>query len=367
MLMDEMVPTGRAFLPVGNGDRLITKQKTTASSFARWIPYRHRLVRLLFSVTLCTAIRASPHDIQSLLEQVLACKTDPTLWRRLGKLQLDAGEYAEARRIFCQGSKFCPLDDSLLHHVKVWDVFHSDDTQSTACGATLQPLQMPTSNNIFLSINVPDVPTSVQMWRGSCPPLERTTLVHASREPILSRAACKFLIDEAILVAKKRGWTTDRHKQAPTCDIPAHDLTPDAQVWIRQAFHNVLFPLISSAFINQLDLKDLRIQDCFVVRYDGNNSGPGFAALKPHEDESLISLTIALNDMHEYEGGGLFIKSTGDLLNGDAGTIMCFTGGLLHGGYPVSEGTRWILTAFLYPDSNQSGRPPGYTLQGLST
>ena len=36
----------------------------------------------------------------------------------------------------------------------------------------------------------------------------------------------------------------------------------------------------------------------FVVRYDGNDEdGPGFNHLKPHEDESIISLnTIALND-----------------------------------------------------------------------
>ena len=113
----------------------------------------------------------------------------------------------------------------------------------------------------------------------------------------------------------------------------------------------------------------ITFDDCFVVRYDGDNDaqggGPGFSSLRPHEDESLLSLTIALNDPSEYEGGGLYIHSTGDLLNGDAGTVLCFAGQLVHGGYPVTSGTRWILTVFLYVDGNESGKPPGYTLDAI--
>jgi hypothetical protein len=93
--------------------------------------------------------------------------------------------------------------------------------------------------------------------------------------------------------------------------------------------------------------------------------GPGFAHLKPHGDESLISLTIALNDIDENERRGLYIESTQDLLNGPAGTVLCFPGSLVHGGYKVTKGTRWILTVFLYCDANRSGKPAGYTLENL--
>jgi len=44
---------------------------------------------------------------------------------------------------------------------------------------------------------------------------------------------------------------------------------------------------------------------------------------------------------------------------------MCFAGGLVHGGYPVTRGTRWILTVFLYVNANESGEDPGYTLRAL--
>ena len=132
----------------------------------------------------------------------------------------------------------------------------------------------------------------------------------------------------------------------------------------------VLFPLLAKSFPCEIGVKanKLRIQDLFVVRYDGDGSEenrPGFASLRPHEDESIISLTIALNDMSDYEGGGLFIASTGDLLNGDSGTVLTFAGELVHGGYPVTKGTRWILTVFLYLDDNLSGKDPGYTLESI--
>jgi hypothetical protein len=62
----------------------------------------------------------------------------------------------------------------------------------------------------------------------------------------------------------------------------------------------------------------------------------------------------------------LFVPYTGDLLNGNAGTVLCFAGGLLRGGYPLSHGTRWILTVFLYANRNESGKRPGYTLEELA-
>ena len=125
---------------------------------------------------------------------------------------------------------------------------------------------------------------------------------------------------------------------------------------------DALLPLLAKTVAPELDIdpNNLHIQDCFIVRYDGStDTGPGFDSLRPHEDESLLSVTIALNDPTEYDGGGLYIHSTGDLLNGDAGTVLCFAGQLVHGGYPVTRGTRWILTVFLYVDANESGMPAG--------
>ena len=44
----------------------------------------------------------------------------------------------------------------------------------------------------------------------------------------------------------------------------------------------------------------LRVSDAFVVRYDAAAQ----RSLPTHQDDSHLSLTIALNDAGEYEGGG---------------------------------------------------------------
>jgi len=61
-----------------------------------------------------------------------------------------------------------------------------------------------------------------------------------------------------------------------------------------------------------------------------------------------------------------FIKSTDDLLNSNADTVLCFVGVLVHGGYPVLLGTRWILTVFLYVDANEARKRPGYTIEAIA-
>lgn len=323
---------------------------------------------------------SSAATVQTLKEEEHA-----DLWRRLGKLQLDVREYAEARRIFCRGSALCPSDEKLRHHVRVWDAFHTVEGASSGLEkatsssktnfVTPLPLEIPASaieSDIFLSLDVPKeaIPEAVKQWRSHIPPDDRCRLLHASTKPILSKEACQYLIQSALRVVEAQGsdWTKDRHIQAPTCDLPAFDLPPDAKTWLRQSMQNALLPLLAKIVSPELDIdpKQLHIQDCFIVRYDGDElTGPGFDSLRPHEDESLLSLTIALNDMSEYEGGGLFIQATGDLLNGDAGTVLCFAGQLVHGGYPVTKGTRWILTVFLYADANESGKPAGYTLDAI--
>ncbi len=314
------------------------------------------------------------------------------LWKRLGKLRLDAGEYAEAARIFRYGSERCPWDEGLRHHCRVHDAFHGDvgsdkvdDHKATTHVKVPDPMQIPATNGsdddaLFLMLDVPpqNVPANILQFSGAevaTPSLTR--IICASKRPILSGEACRFLIQSAQEAAAQRGgYTTDRHVHAPTCDIPVFELSSPAVRWIRRGFDRVLLPLVASTLPPELGLSadSLRIQDCFIVRYDGKDDDelhrntssdgrrPGFASLRPHEDESLVSLTIALNDMSEYEGGGLFVASTGDLLNGDAGTVLCFAGGLVHGGYPVAKGTRWILTVFLYIDRNLSGLEPGYTI-----
>lgn len=348
----------------------------------------------LVLLPICTASSSTifqHHEIPSLLQDLVDNPQQASLWRRLGKLQLDAGEFSEAQRIFCEGASRCPSDNGLKHHQKVFRAFchapKSSDGETTkeeqiqTSGEEVPPplfhkaiLDDPESSFLSFSVNPNQIPESIRKHPSSMLlPELRQRLIHASTAPVLQKQACQRLIQEAILTSKKIGWTKDRHVHAPTCDVPVFELEPTIQQWIQQGFSNVLFPLLCKLASPELDIdpKDLRVQDCFVVRYDADADGdpeeqPGFASLKPHQDESLLSLTIALNDMDDdYQDGGLWLEHSGDILNGPAGTVLCFAGGLVHGGYPIRRGTRWILTVFLYVDSNQSSQPKGYTLKRL--
>ena len=303
-------------------------------------------------------------------------------WKRLGKLLLDSEEYAEAALVFRRGAVRCSKDEGLNHHLKVYNAFHGEtetinncDSDDSSDTITPTPLDLGgIDRDVFLTLDVPPsaVPASIltlaKKHSGIESPQELAKLLHASKEPIFSREACKYIIDCAQKKAGETGWTKDRHVQAPTCDIPTFALDPPIQQWLRNAIVHQLFPILASAFPSEIriDPQLLRIQDMFVVRYDGNDEdGPGFNHLKPHEDESIISLTIALNDMKEYEGGVLFIPCTEDLLNGDAGTVLAFAGQIVHGGFPVKKGSRWILTIFVYIDENLSGKRKGYILDSI--
>ena len=321
-----------------------------------------------------SSVNALPERISSLARELAVNPDQPSLWKQLGKIQLDDGEFAEARRIFCHGATCCPNDLELDHHRRVFDTFHGEDNKEYLEEENESTNTIPLDNpNLIYSVDVSpsQIPNSIlkHPTTSNFMPEQRTKLIHATTEPILAKIDCANIIEAASATTKLKGWTKDRHVQAPTCDIPVFELEVPMQQWIRSCFHQKLFPLICKAFENQLDIDpaQLRIQDCFVVRYDAAESnGPGFSQLKPHHDESLISLTIALNDMDvDYQDGGLFMAATGDVLNGPAGTVMCFAGGLLHGGYPISSGTRWILTVFCYVDSNQSKKSPGYTLEAI--
>ena len=65
-------------------------------------------------------------QIHEIVQELARNPRQSSLWKRLGKLQLDAGEFAEARRVFCHGWTQCPDDDSLKHHARVFQTFHRD-------------------------------------------------------------------------------------------------------------------------------------------------------------------------------------------------------------------------------------------------
>ena len=169
------------------------------------------------------------------------------------------------------------------------------------------------------------------------------------------------------------GWSTARHVQAPTTDVPVSQVSA-IRSWFDGVLREKLFPMLAARYPYAIGSADeLRVMDAFVVRYDAREQ----ASLPTHQDENTFSFTIALNDRSEYEGGGTgfeMLRPAGaddnepyakHILNADAGGVVTFPGKLRHGGNVVTAGRRYIIPLFIYSDRNGSGRKPGYVLDAL--
>ena len=79
----------------------------------------------------------------ALVESVRTNPLDASHWRRLGKFLLDAGEVAEAYRVFRAGAARCPGDEALMHYQRVYEAWDAGDDEVTG---------LPIDKSSFLSL-----------------------------------------------------------------------------------------------------------------------------------------------------------------------------------------------------------------------
>ncbi|KAL7462250.1 hypothetical protein ACHAXS_002637 [Conticribra weissflogii] len=181
-------------------------------------------------------------------------------------------------------------------------------------------------------------------------PYQDGHLIHRTTTPIFTSEECQSIVFEAEHKALQMGWTTNRHGNYPTTDLPIVEL-PNTLEFFKVALVERIYPLLRSQFGKFLPDggKNLRVADGFVVKYD---SLGGQTELKPHRDGSILSFNIALNSMDEFEGGGTWFASLGKDDEGaslkiDRGEIVSHSSSLLHGGFGITKGTRYIMVCFV--------------------
>ena len=111
----------------------------------------------------------------------------------------------------------------------------------------------------------------------------------------------------------------------------------------------------------------IKVNDAFVVKYE---HAARQRHLPLHTDQSVLSLTIALNSSEgedtgeeveeagsreggagsevRYRGGGTFFESLGRAMVPVKGGLVSFPGDLSHGGMQITGGVRYIIACFLY-------------------
>ncbi len=175
-------------------------------------------------------------------------------------------------------------------------------------------------------------------------PYQSGHLLHKTSKQIFTTTECQSIVQEAEKTALEMGWTTNRHGNYPTTDIPIVEL-PNTMKFLRRALVERIYPLLRTQFADFLPAPhNLRVADGFIVKYD---AAGGQSELKPHRDGSVLSFNIALNPSNEFEGGGTWFNSLNDAVKIDEGEMVSHASGILHGGHAITAGKRYILVAFV--------------------
>ena len=164
--------------------------------------------------------------------------------------------------------------------------------------------------------------------------------------PFLSSSACDNLVHKACLVPK---WTTKRHKNFPTYDIPLGEI--DDLDFSKELLQ------ISDLCMKTYDLiGTINLYDTFVVKYEKN----GQDCLNIHRDSSEISFILALSDPSDFTGGGTFYESHDKTIIPNKGEIVFHCGKLRHGGNKIESGIRFILIGFFHINSTRIRKVPSF-------
>jgi hypothetical protein len=157
---------------------------------------------------------------------------------------------------------------------------------------------------------------------------------------IFSKNVCEWFIAESENYARLNGgWTTQRHHNYPTTDLPLEKITSIFGFTLF-SFNNI-FDRIKKSYCLP-DYLTFNISDLFVVKYDSDMQN----SLEMHHDGSFFSMNILLSDTNDFEGGGTYFNDgiTAYLNQGD---LLVHSGKVKHSGLPITKGNRYVLIAFV--------------------
>ena len=196
--------------------------------------------------------------------------------------------------------------------------------------------------------------------------------------PLLTDAETDNLLQLARTHAtENKSWEqqdSSRHVSYPTVDF-AVDECIELSYYLGASgigFEERIFGALSLAY--DVDAEDMSFLDLFCASYEAkecidasNESGEDrntMDHLDFHRDGSLLSFTVLLSPLDEFEGGGTIFDALGDIVPDNhetnsilqpsgviqpprAGYAVLHSGKLLHGGHMVTKGQRIVLVGFV--------------------
>ncbi len=248
---------------------------------------------------------------------------DGDIWYALGAALLSVpGRWQEAHSVWKEGLHHCPSNTQLRT-------------------AVLKLQQYEEIQSIITSVEADNCETYGAI-------VSHDDRIMLTKDQIITAAECQQAIDSSEEYAENSGWTTSRHYAVPTTDIPIHSV-PKLFGWLSKILLPRILPIMSKYFFASHHscggTVRAVVHDAFLVKYDAE---AGQRHLPLHTDESTHSLTVALNSIDEYDGGGTYFDCLNGAIRPTRGQILAFDGNLLHGGDPLLTGMRYIVAVFLF-------------------
>jgi hypothetical protein len=159
-----------------------------------------------------------------------------------------------------------------------------------------------------------------------------------------SKDVCKWIVNECEEYASNNGgWTTTRHTNYPTTDIPANKIPCIHRFILTSFIETIQKYIIESYCLKDFgEMMEFDIRDIFIVKYEEGKQD----YLELHQDGTTISVNILLNDTSEFMGGGTyFIDDITTKIN--QGDMLIHSGHVKHSGSKITSGKRYILVFFI--------------------
>jgi hypothetical protein len=157
---------------------------------------------------------------------------------------------------------------------------------------------------------------------------------------IFSKNACEWLISESELYASKNnGWSTHRHKEYPTTDLPVEKISSIFNFCL-SSMNDILDKIKKSYCLPEYIY--FNINDMFIVKYDSESQNK----LEEHHDGSFFSVNILLSDPNNFEGGGTSFKDGINVFL-NQGDVLVHSGKISHSGNKIIKGKRYLLVVFI--------------------
>jgi hypothetical protein len=159
-------------------------------------------------------------------------------------------------------------------------------------------------------------------------------------DKMFSKNVCEWIIFESENYAKNNGgWTTRRHENYPTTDIPIEKI-PGVFNFVLNSFDGIFNKIKKSYCFTEEVI--FNIKDLFIVKYNEETQNK----LDLHQDGSFLSVNLLLSDPADFEGGGTYFND-GLTVFLEQGDLLVHSGKVEHSGLPITKGTRYIMVAFV--------------------